>query len=123
MKNIFFALSALVFVAACTKKTAEKSSHISASNAAPATPVVTFSTNAASPVLSKAAGQNLKKKLLVAEAQVAQLQAEQTTLHAQLSQTLPPADFAAAAKRLKLIDAQLAQAEEEWMALGEALEA
>ena len=91
--------------------------------AAPATPVVTFSTNAASPVLSKAAGQNLKKKLLVAEAQVAQLQAEQTTLHAQLSQTLPPADFAAAAKRLKLIDAQLAQAEEEWMALGEALEA
>ena len=91
--------------------------------AAPATPAVTFSTNAASPVLSKAAGQNLKKKLLVAEAQVAQLQAEQTTLHAQLSQTLPPADFAAAAKRLKLIDAQLAQAEEEWMALGEALEA
>ncbi len=91
--------------------------------AAPATPAVTFSTNAASPVLSKAAGQNLKKKLLVAEAQVAQLQAEQTTLHARLSQTLPPADFAAAAKRLKLIDAQLAQAEEEWMALGEALEA
>ena len=91
--------------------------------AAPATPAVTLSTNAASPVLSKAAGQNLKKKLLVAEAQVAQLQAEQTTLHAQLSQTLPPADFAAAAKRLKLIDAQLAQAEEEWMALGEALEA
>jgi ATP-binding cassette, subfamily F, member 3 len=78
---------------------------------------------APSPALSKAAGQNLKKKLLAVEAQVAQLQAEQTSLHTQLSQALPPADLAAAAKRLKLIDAQLAQAEEEWMTLGETLEA
>jgi ATP-binding cassette, subfamily F, member 3 len=88
-----------------------------------AAPAPVIQPAAASPALSKAAGQNLKKKLLAVEAQVAQLQAEQTTLHTQLSQTLPPTDLAAAAKRLKLVDAQLAQAEEEWMTLGETLEA
>jgi ATP-binding cassette subfamily F protein 3 len=70
-----------------------------------------------------ASSQNLKKKLLLTETLVAQLQAEQSALHIQLSQTPPPADLAIAAKRLKAVDAQLAQAEEEWMALGEELEA
>jgi ATP-binding cassette, subfamily F, member 3 len=67
--------------------------------------------------------QNIKKKLLLAEALVAELLAEQSALHAKLSQTPPPADLAAAAKRLKVVDAELAQAEEQWMVLSEELEA
>ena len=49
MKNILFALSTLVFVAACTKKTADKSSQTSASNAASQTPVAVV-TQPATPV-------------------------------------------------------------------------
>jgi ATP-binding cassette, subfamily F, member 3 len=83
-----------------------------------ATKVVASRANA-----SGTSSQNLKKKLLQTETLVTQLQAEQSALHMQLSQTPPPVDLAIAAKRLKAVDAQLAQAEEEWMALGEELEA
>jgi hypothetical protein len=71
----------------------------------------------------KASSQNLKKKLLAVEAEVAQLQAEQTALHSQLSQPTGPADLATAAKRLKVVDGQLELAEAQWLALAEGLEA
>ncbi len=71
----------------------------------------------------KASSQNLKKKLLAVEAEVAQLQAEQTALHSQLSQPTGPADLAAAAKRLKVVDGQLELAEAQWLSLAEGLEA
>ena len=86
-------------------------------------PAQASSPSAAGPAPSKGALQNLKKKLQDTEALVAKLQAEQTTLHAQLSQALPAADLAQAAKRLKAVDAELASAEEQWLALGETLEA
>ncbi len=98
---------------------AEKAPVAPAPDVAPvATKVAATRTTAAG-----ASSQNLKKKLLQAETLVAQLQAEQSALHIQLSRTPPPSDLAVAAKRLKAVDAQLAQAEEEWMALGEELEA
>jgi ATP-binding cassette, subfamily F, member 3 len=76
----------------------------------------------ARPAPSKGSVQNIKKKLQDAEQQIATLQAEQSTLHSQLSQTLPAAELAQAAKRLKAVDAELSQAEEQWLALGEMLE-
>jgi ATP-binding cassette, subfamily F, member 3 len=78
---------------------------------------------AARPVQSKGSVQNIKKKLQDAEQQIAALQAEQSTLHSQLSQTLPAAELAQAAKRLKAVDTELAQTEEQWLALTEMLEA
>ncbi len=75
------------------------------------------------PALSKAALQNLKKKQLETEGLIAQLQAEQAALHAQLAQTQAAAELAQAAKRLKTVDAQLAQTEEQWLAMSETLEA
>jgi ATP-binding cassette, subfamily F, member 3 len=76
----------------------------------------------ARPPVSKGSLQNLKKKLLDTEQRIAQLQTEQAALHQQLSQTLPASDLAQAAKQLKTVDAELAQTEEQWLALGETLE-
>ena len=90
-----------------------------AATAPAAQPVVSLAT----PALSKAALQNLKKKQSEAEGLIAKLQAEQSTLHAQLSQNLPAADLAQAAKRLKTVDTELAQTEEQWLSMGETLEA
>ncbi len=90
--------------------------------AAPAAPVASKTAAARAPS-SGGSSQNIKKKLLQAETLVAQLQAEQSTLHTKLSQTPPPADLAVAAKRLKVVDVELAQAEEQWMVLSEELEA
>jgi ATP-binding cassette, subfamily F, member 3 len=92
---------------------------VAAPPAAPATP----KTVAARAPSAGGLTQNLKKKLVQAETVVAQLQAEQSALHTKLSQTPPPADLAASAKRLKVVDAELAQAEEQWMELSEQLEA
>jgi ATP-binding cassette subfamily F protein 3 len=68
-------------------------------------------------------GQKLKKNLQTIEEQIAQLQAEQAVLQAQLVKKLAPAEIAAATKRLKVVDTGLAQAEEQWMGLSEQLEA
>ncbi len=99
----------------------------------PVVPAAAVAAPQAAPIASKnvaarapstgGSSQNIKKKLLQAETLVAQLQAEQSMLHTKLSQAPPPADLPTAAKRLKLVDAELAQAEEEWMTLSEALEA
>jgi ATP-binding cassette, subfamily F, member 3 len=91
--------------------------------AAPQAAPTAAKTGAARAPSAGGSSQNIKKKLLQAETLVAQLQAEQSTLHTKLSQTPPPADLATAAKRLKVVDVELAQAEEEWMTLSEALEA
>jgi ATP-binding cassette, subfamily F, member 3 len=77
----------------------------------------------AQPTVSKGSIQNLKKKLQDAELKIATLQKEQSALHVQLSQALPAAELAQAAKRLKSVDSELALAEEQWLALGETLEA
>jgi ATP-binding cassette, subfamily F, member 3 len=99
----------------------------------PVVPAAAIAAPQAAPIASKnvaarapstgGSSQNIKKKLLQAETLVAQLQAEQSMLHTKLSQTPPPADLATAAKRLKVVDAELAQAEEQWMVLSEELEA
>jgi ATP-binding cassette, subfamily F, member 3 len=102
---------------------AEKPSVEAAPVAAPQVAPTATKKVASSAPSAGGSSQNIKKKLLQAETLVAQLQAEQSTLHAQLSQTPPPADLATAAKRLKVVDVELAQAEEEWMTLSEALEA
>jgi ATP-binding cassette, subfamily F, member 3 len=91
--------------------------------AMPAAPAAQQASSTAAPALSKAALQNLKKKQSDAESQIANLQAEQSALHAQLSQSLPAADLAQAAKRLKMVDTELAHIEEQWLSLGETLEA
>jgi ATP-binding cassette, subfamily F, member 3 len=91
--------------------------------AMPAAPAAQQASNTAAPALSKAALQNLKKKQSEAESLIANLQAEQSALHAQLSQSLPAADLAQAAKRLKMVDSELAHTEEQWLSLGETLEA
>ena len=91
--------------------------------AMPAAPAVQQASSTAAPALSKAALQNLKKKQSEAESLIAQLQAEQSRLHAQLSQNLPAPDLAQAAKRLKTVDTELAHIEEQWLSFGETLEA
>ena len=89
----------------------------------PAAPAAQAAPSTAAPALSKAALQNLKKKQSEAEALITQLQAEQTQLHLQLAQTLPAADLAAAAKRLKVVDTDLVKTEEDWLTMGQTLEA
>jgi ATP-binding cassette, subfamily F, member 3 len=102
---------------------AEQAPVVAAPVAAPQVAPVASKTIAARTPSVGGSSQNIKKKLLQAETLVAQLQAEQSTLHSHLSQTPPPADLATAAKRLKVVDAELAQAEEQWMVLSEELEA
>ena len=65
----------------------------------------------------------LKKELDAVEQSIATLEAEQASLHQQLSTTLTPADLAQAGKRLKVVEAELAELEMRWLALGEAMEA
>jgi ATP-binding cassette, subfamily F, member 3 len=101
---------------------AEQAPVAAASVAPPQAASATAKTVAARAPSASGSSQNIKKKLLQAETLVAQLQAEQSALHTKLSQTPPPADLAAAAKRLKAVDIELAQAEEQWMELSEALE-
>jgi len=79
--------------------------------------------DAKKPAGTKPNSQSTQKKLLQAETELAQLQSEQTDLHHKLGQSLSPSELADAAKRLKVVDAQLAQLEEQWLALSEQLEA
>ena len=55
--------------------------------------------------------------------QLAQLQAEQTALHAQLQGNLSPAQLAEAGKRLKQVDDGIAEAEEAWLEVASEIEA
>ena len=89
----------------------------------PAAPAAQAAPSTAAPALSKAALQNLKKKQSEAEALIAKLQAEQAQLHQQLAQVLTAADLAAAAKRLKVVDTDLVKTEEDWLTMGQTLEA
>jgi ATP-binding cassette, subfamily F, member 3 len=102
---------------------AEQAPAAAAPVAPPPAALVTTKTGAARAPSTGGSSQSIKKKLLQTETLVAQLQAEQSVLHTKLSQTPPPADLAVAAKRLNVVDVELAQAEEQWMVLSEELEA
>jgi ATP-binding cassette subfamily F protein 3 len=65
----------------------------------------------------------LKQALHDAEARMASLEAERITLEARLTQGLPAADMADIGRRLKALSAELAQAEERWLAVGSEIEA
>ncbi|MDO5625516.1 MAG: ATP-binding cassette domain-containing protein [Pseudomonadota bacterium] len=64
----------------------------------------------------------LKRALAQAEAHMATLQAEQTALHARMSEALPPPELADAGRRLKAVDDELAEVEERWLNLTGELE-
>jgi ATP-binding cassette, subfamily F, member 3 len=79
--------------------------------------------NIATPArVSSAPSQRMKRNLDQAEAQMAQLQAQQNTLHKRLMLTLPPAELAHTAQELKTVDAALALAEQQWLTLTEQME-
>ncbi|WP_058616701.1 ABC-F family ATP-binding cassette domain-containing protein [Tepidimonas taiwanensis] len=56
------------------------------------------------------------------EARMAALQAEQTALHERLAQTTQGAEIAEAGRRLKALEAELADVEERWLAVSETIE-
>lgn len=57
------------------------------------------------------------------EARMAALQAEQTALHERLAQTTQGTEIAEAGRRLKALEAELADVEERWLAVSETIEA
>ena len=66
--------------------------------------------------------KSLQRDLDKLDASVAALQLEKDGLEEQLAKSLPPAELAQAGKRLKQVNAEMAQLEERWMALSEQLE-
>jgi ATP-binding cassette subfamily F protein 3 len=64
-----------------------------------------------------------KKQRESLERQLATLQAEQATLHAQLQGNLTPAELAEAGKRLKVVDDAIADTEEQWLEVASEIEA
>ncbi len=64
-----------------------------------------------------------KKQREALERQLATLQAEQATLHAQLQGNLTPAELAEAGKRLKVVDDAIADTEEQWLEVASEIEA
>jgi len=65
---------------------------------------------------------SLKRKLADIEARMATLQAEGSQLEGHLCQNPPPADFASQGKRLKAVNEELQQLEEQWLALSTEIE-
>jgi ATP-binding cassette, subfamily F, member 3 len=65
----------------------------------------------------------MKKELTQLEERMAQLQIQQSNLHEQLMQPLPPTVIAETGKRLKRFETELEQAEARWLELSEAIEA
>ena len=66
--------------------------------------------------------KSLQRDLDKLDVSVASLQLEKDGLEEQLARSLPPAELVQAGKRLKLVNAEMAQLEERWMALSEQLE-
>jgi len=66
--------------------------------------------------------KSLQRDLDKLDVSVAALQLEKDGLEEQLARSLPPAELVQAGKRLKLVNAEMAQLEERWMALSEQLE-
>jgi ATP-binding cassette subfamily F protein 3 len=64
----------------------------------------------------------LKKELEKVDAQLKSLNAERQSLETKLAATTTPADMAQSGKRLKAVDAELAQLEERWLELSDQIE-
>jgi len=64
----------------------------------------------------------LKRDLVAAEARMAQLQTERSTLEAKLATALPAAEIAETGRRLKAASDEFAQLEERWLALSGEIE-
>jgi len=65
----------------------------------------------------------LKKEMDGVEKNMAALESEKTALHDKLATPLSPADIAAAGKRLKVVEDELAKLELRWLELTEAMDA
>ena len=65
----------------------------------------------------------IKRELEKLDASIAKLSFERSSLHTQLTEPLPAAELAQKAKRLSEVNKQLEALEQQWLELGEQMEA